>query len=448
MSKQKPLAQIIPPQQIEVEERVLAAALVDRRAAETVVERLQAAHFYRTAHQVIFKAIAGVIEQRAVPELTSVVSWLRDHDLLGAAGGATAIARLIEDVPAAANLDYFASLLLKASARRLIIEGAQQIISQAQDMSIDAEDLLESLQRSALEISLDNAAGEPTGAEGLMIQVMGEYDRAHENQGQLSGVPTGFAKLDDVTHGLQATDLCILAARPSMGKTSLACSIALNAADQGCPVLLFSLEMGEMPIGQKLVCIRANLDTKAFRDGHLSTRATEMAHEAADQIAGLPLWIDDRGGLTVAQITARARAEYKRKNIKLIVIDHAGLIQADGERDDLRVAAAVKGCKNIAKELKVPVLLLNQLNRKVEDRENKTPQLADLRGSGQIEETGDLIMFLYRPEHYLKQKENPPEDQLEKVKGKAKLLVRKNRMGPLEDIKLTFKNHSTGFVDR
>jgi replicative DNA helicase len=356
-------------------------------------------------------------------------------------GGASYLARLVDSVPLAVNARHYAKIIHDKASLRRMIEKANAIIKRCFEQTGEAEDVIDFAEASIFEISEKKAR---QSFFPLSKIILGNIETLEEKQGNhslVTGVPTGFTRFDVMTSGLQNSDLIILAARPSMGKTALALNIARNAAvDANVPVAVFSLEMSKEQLSLRMLCSEARIDSSRLRGGSFSMDDWHRITDAAGILSEAPIYIDDSPSLSAMEIRAKARRLKMDKNIGLIIIDYLQLMQgrASAERRDLEISEISRSLKALAKELELPVMALSQLNRMLEQRTDKRPRLSDLRESGALEQDADLVAFIYRDEVYNKEEDNPN-------RGTAEILLSKQRNGPTGDIYLSFLNSYTRF---
>lgn len=440
-SSKDPSLQKLPPQSIEAEESILSAILLDNSTLLDVLEILSPDHFYRTAHQKIFTAIAELFSKAEPVDLVTLTNILRDKNQLEDVGGAAYLARMVDTVPSAINVRHYARIVRDKSSLRRLIAKANEITQHCYEDAGDLDQVLDFAEGAVFEISEDKhqAAFHP-----ISKIIESNIDALEERQGKkalVTGVPTGFTQLDHKTSGLQGSDMIILAARPSMGKTALALNIARNAAiDGNVPVAIFSLEMSKESLSERLLCAEARVDSGRLRGGFLNPEDWNRITEAASVLSEAPIYIDDSPDISATSIRTKSRRLKMDKDLGLIIIDYLQLMKgrASSERRDLEISEISRALKLLAKELNVPVLALSQLNRKLEERSDKRPQLSDLRESGALEQDADVVAFIYRDEVYNKDENNPN-------RGTAEVIIAKQRNGPTGIIPLTFLGQHTRF---
>ncbi|GIW89059.1 MAG: replicative DNA helicase [Isosphaeraceae bacterium] len=428
----------LPPQNLDAERGVLAGLILDNATQHEVMPILRAEDFYRDSHQIIFRAIRDLYELRRPVDAIILTDELHRRQEYERVGGDEAIDAILASVPHAANTREYAAIVLEKSITRQLIEGANQILRDSYSNTRSAEELLETAERLIYRIAEERAVGDTVELREIVHKAMERIAHRSEERHHLSGLPSGLYDLDDITGGFQDSQLIILAARPSMGKTALALNICDHVAvEQGAGVLFVSLEMAQLELAERLLCSRSRIDGDKLRKGKaLGTREMAQLSQAYDVLHGAPLFIDDTPARNMLQITANARRLSMRNKIGLIVVDYIQLIEPEShesrESRQEQIAKISRRLKSLARELKVPVLALSQLNRAVENREDRRPRMADLRESGAIEQDADIVLLLHRPEYY------DPNDQ----PGIAELIVAKNRSGRTDSVKLTFlKNY-------
>jgi replicative DNA helicase len=431
----------LPPQSLEAEESILSAILVDNNTLLEILEILSPEDFYRSAHQKIFSAISELFSRNEPVDLVTLTNILREHDRLEEIGGAAYLANLVDTVPLAVNAQYYAKIVYDKACLRRLIEKTNSIAKRCFEDRGDVDDVIDFAETSIFEIS-ENKIRPTFYPIGKIIE--SNIDVLEERQGNralVTGVATGFTKFDELTAGLQKSDLVILAGRPGMGKTALALNIAKNAAvDANIPVAIFSLEMSKEQLSLRMLSSEARIDSSRLRRGFISQDDWIKITDSAGVLSQAPIFIDDSPNITALEIRAKSRRLKMEKDIGLIIIDYLQLMKGrvSAERRDLEISEISRSLKALAKELDLPVVALSQLNRKLEERSDKRPQLSDLRESGALEQDADVVAFLYRDELYNKDENNPN-------KGKAELIVSKQRNGPTGFTILTFLDTYTRF---
>jgi len=433
LAAKAPLAgERVPPQNIEAEQGVLGGILLDNDVLHEVVPLLKVEDFYRDNHQVIYRAIRDLYDQAKPVDVIILAEELRRREDYQKVGGDEALAQIISCVPHAANAKYHAQIVREKAVARALIDSANETLREGYSNTRTADDLLEAAERRIFAISEEQVTGETVELRDVVTQAMARISARAEARHPISGVPTGYYELDDMTSGFQGSQLIILAARPSMGKTAFALNICEHVAvDCKTGVLFVSLEMGQLELAERMLCGRARVDGHKLRTGqNLGNRELQLLGKGYDALQASPMFIDDTPSRNVLQITANARRLKMRHGIGAVVIDYIQLIDSDEGRDSRQeqIAKISRRLKTLARELNIPVIALSQLNRAVENREDRRPRMADLRESGAIEQDADLVLLLHRPEYY------DPHDQ----PGISELIVAKNRNGATGTVKMTF----------
>jgi replicative DNA helicase len=435
------LAQRLPPQNLEAEVSVLGGVLLDNEALNRVLEVMKEGDFYRESHRKIFSAILDLYEKSEPVDLITLTEALKKREALEAVGGVEYLNSLVNSVPTAANISYYAKIVKEKAILRKLINRSTDIISQVYGVSGDVDDFLDQAERSIFEISEDRVRPSFYPLKDIIKASFKTIERLYEKRQLITGVPTGFTKLDELTSGLQPSDLIIVAGRPSMGKTALALDIAAYAAvEGGIPSAIFSLEMAKEQLALRMLCSEAKVDAHRLRGGFLSESDWPKLTRAAGSLSEAPIFIDDTPGLSALEMRAKSRRMKAEHNLGLVVVDYLQLMRgrADSDNREQEISDISRSLKALAKELNVPVMALSQLNRRVEERGDRRPQLSDLRESGAIEQDADVIIFLYRDEVYNKSEDNPN-------KGKAEIIIGKQRNGPTDKFELTFLDKFTCF---
>jgi replicative DNA helicase len=424
----------LPPQNLEAERGVLGGILLDNEMLHEVVPILKPDDFYRDTHQIIYRAVRELYDLGRPVDAIILTDELRRRQEYEKAGGDETIDEILSSVPHAANTRFYAQIVREKSVTRQLIEGANATLEEAYSNTLSSDDLLETAERRIFRIAEERATGETVELRDVVTSAMDRIALRSEEKHPITGVGAGFYDLDDITGGFQGSQLVVLAARPSMGKTALALNICEYASvEQQTGALFVSLEMGQLELAERLLCARSRVDGDKLRKGRgIGTKEMRDLGIAYDALRAAPIFIDDTPARSMMQITANARRLKLRQNIGLIVVDYIQLIEpesGDGrENRQEQIAKISRRLKTLARELNVPVIALSQLNRGVENREDRRPRMADLRESGAIEQDADLVLLLHRPEYY------DPNDQ----PGIAELIVAKNRNGRTDTVKLTF----------
>lgn len=435
----------LPPQNNEAEAAVLGAVLVNKEAMDKIADVVVAEDFYRQDHQKIFRATLRLYEKRAPIDLVTLTNELEGLKEIESVGGAAYLAQLVNSVPTALHVLHYAEIVRHKATLRRILAAGQKIAELGYEEEREVQEILDEAESALFGVSRQILKDNFQVISDILAASFDRIDRLHREKGLLRGVPTGFKDLDNKLSGLQPSDLIILAARPSMGKTTFALNIALNAAVKSkVPVGFFSLEQSKEQIVDRLICAQAMVDGWKLRTGNLSEDDFPAIGMAMGTLAEAPLYIDDSPTLTAIEIRTKARRLKAEQKLGLIVIDYLQLLESSRRenRSDNRVqevSEISRSLKALARELDVPVIALSQLSRNVESRENKHPQLSDLRESGSIEQDADVVMFLYREDYYNRETER---------KGVTDVLIRKHRNGPIGEAELLFKAEQSRFYNR
>lgn len=437
----------IPPQALEVEEAVLGSLLLERNALNSVIDILNEKVFYKEAHQYIYEAIAALFRRSEPVDLITVMNELRSQGKLELVGGPYYLTQLTHKVASAANIEYYAKIIIEKYVQRQLITASTEIIRDAYEDTSDAFDLLDKAESKLFDISENNFRREFEPLNVLIKKSIEEIEATKDFEGHLRGVPSGFTGLDRITGGWQKTDLVIIAARPSMGKTAFALSMARNmAVDFQRPVAVFSLEMDAGQLAMRLMSAQTNIEMSKLRKGTLTTQEWGILNERLNDLSNAPIYIDDTPALSIFELRAKCRRMKEQYHIEAIMIDYLQLMTGSndgrGNREQ-EISGISRSLKTLAKELDVPVLVLSQLNRGVETRGgSKKPMLSDLRESGAIEQDADMVMFVYRPEYY-----NIDEDEHGFTAGMGDIIISKHRNGALGEVRLRFHGACAKFVD-
>jgi replicative DNA helicase len=441
-SSSQSLAQPLP-NFVEAEKSVLGAILLHQEYLITVLEKgLKADDFFSTEHRLIFEAMCRLDEARRPIDLLTINEQLRSEETLDRAGGVAYLAQLIDGMPRVVNVEYWAQIIREKALLRNIITAAQKMQTQAFEANESAEDILDSAENSVFQLAEDRVR---LGLVGIREVVRDNFERISQiyNEGKrITGLSTGYDQLDNLTSGFQPSELLILAARPSMGKTAFALNIAENVAVRGNKaVAIFSLEMSKESLLLRLLSSDARIDSHKFRTGHLNREDGGKIPISLNHLAEAQLWIDDSGSSTVVEMSAKARRMQRDKALSMVIVDYLQLITTHGRfgNRNEEVASITRGLKALAKELKVPVLVLSQLTRAPE-REDRQPMLSDLRESGAIEQDADVVMFIHRPNAF-------KPDQTQEDRNKTELLIAKQRNGPTDRIHFAFLSSFTRFEE-
>ncbi len=432
----------VPPQNMEAEQAVLGAILLEAEALIASMERLRAEDFYSVSHQRIYEAMVALGEDGEPIDLVTLTARLQDLGQLDEVGGVSYLAKLAGAVPTAANVEYYAQIVEEKSMLRRLIRTATQIVSSGYASEDDVGLLLSDAERRIMELSHNRSSSGFISIRDVLMDVFERVEFLYNHRGGVTGIPSGFVDLDKMTSGFQRNDLIILAARPSVGKTAFALNVAQNVAVRASEtVAIFSLEMSAAQLVQRMICAESNVDATRMRTGDLKGDDWEKLSMAIGSLSEAQIFIDDTPGITVADIRAKCRRLKKEKGLGMILIDYLQLIQGRGKAGENRqqeVSEISRTLKMIARELEVPVIALSQLSRGVEQRQDKRPMMSDLRESGSIEQDADIVAFLYRDDYYDKETEK---------KNIIEIIIAKQRNGPVGTVELVFLKQFNKFVN-
>ena len=429
----------LPPQNQEAEQSVLGGMLLDNEAIHRVVEAIEPADFYREAHRKIYQAILDLYQRNEPADIVTVTAAIKANGSLDEVGGAAYLAQLVDRVPSAANVASYARMIREKAITRRLIEGASEILERGYRDDGNVDEFVDNAEKIIFEVAQKRLKKGLTPVREIVKDSFKAIEQLYERRELITGVPTGYHDLDRLTCGLQRSDLIVVAGRPSMGKTAFALNIAEHAAVEGGVVCaIFSLEMSQEQLMRRMLCSRAEVDAGKLRGGFLSESDWPRLTRAAGLLSEAPIFIDDSPALNVLEVRAKARRLQREHDLGLVVIDYLQLMRGVGriESREREISEISRALKALAKELNVPVVALSQLNRGVESRQDKRPQLSDLRESGAIEQDADVIAFVYRDEMY---NADSPDA------GKAEIIVGKQRNGPTGKVVLSFRNSITRF---
>lgn len=439
----------VPPQNIEAEQAVLGAMLIDKEAIAKATEVLSADDFYREAHRVIFSAMLELYNKNEAVDMVTVTEILKRDNKLENIGGIAYITSLANVVLTAANVKYHAEIVAEKSVLRQLVRVSTEIAAMGYEANEDVGTLLDTAESRILEISNRKKKNDFTAINDILMDSVQSIESLLQNKGGLTGLPAGFADLDKLTSGLHPSDFIILAARPSMGKTALALNIVQNVALRAHKVIggeprsvaFFSLEMSKEQLVNRMLCAEAGIDSQRLRVGEMHDEDWTHLWDACDTMSRAKIYIDDTAGITAMDMRSRARRLKAEHGLDLIVVDYLQLMQGSGKRNNSgdrqqEVSEISRSLKALARELDVPVLALSQLSRSVESRQVKRPMLSDLRESGSLEQDADIVAFLYREDYYNPETENKHTE----------LIIAKHRNGPVDTVNLFFQKQFTKFV--
>ena len=440
----------VQPQAVEIERVVLGALMVDSDAFSVVSELLKPETFYEPRHQKIYEAIRNMNMDERPVDIMTLNDELSKMGEIDKVGGVDYLMEISSQVASAAHVESHARILAEKYMQRQLIHFAGDIETKAYDSSVDVDELMQQAEGSLFQISQNNMKQDFTQVAPVVKNAVEILQRAASNKGGLTGIPTGYTGMDEITSGWQASDLVIIAGRPAMGKTSFALSIAKNVAvDYGVPIGFFSLEMNNVQLVNRLISNVCEVSGRKILNGQLDPSDWERLDKRIGRLTDAPIYVDDTPGLSVFELRTKARRLVREKGVKIIMIDYLQLMNANGMKFGSRqeeVSTISRSLKGLAKELDIPVLALSQLSRNVENREGlegKRPQLSDLRESGAIEQDADMVLFVHRPEYYHIYQDEKGND----LHGMAQIIIAKHRKGSTGDVLLNFRGEFTRFQD-
>jgi replicative DNA helicase len=440
----------LPPQSIELEEAVLGAMMLEKEAVNTAIDILNPKSFYKESHQRIFAAIHDLFEKSEPIDILTITNELKEKGELEIVGGAYYITQLTNRVASAANVEFHARIISQKYIQRELIRISTEIINDAYDDTTDVFNLLDRAEANLFSVTEVNISKQSESMSTLIRSAIKQIEQAKNSDGHIIGVPSGFTDLDRMTAGWQPSDLIILAARPAMGKTAFALSLARNAAVQfEKPVAVFSLEMSSLQLVTRLISAESELSSGKLRSGNLRNDEIEQIHAKIGDLAEAPIFIDDTPAISVFELRAKARRLKSQYDIQLLLVDYLQLMTAGGEGSktgnrEQEISTISRSLKSIAKELNIPVIALSQLSRAVESRGgDRRPQLSDLRESGSIEQDADMVLFINRPEYYGLME----DEEGNSTAGLANIIIAKHRNGAVGDVQLKFTSELAKFSD-
>ncbi len=433
----------IPPHNDEAERSVLGSAMLDKDALFDVVELIHADDFYNEGHKEIFKAITDLYKKSAPVDVLTVSEELKKRNSLEMVGGRAYIAALSADVPSTSNAAEYAKIVSGKAVLRNLINTADGIMNSSYEENMDTNAILDMAEREIFEIAQKGQKSDFAHIKDVLLENINTIDKMSQLEGNLTGLTTGFRDLDQLTSGLHRSDLIILAARPAMGKTAFALSVAQQAAIKGkASVMIFSLEMSKEQLGQRLLSMESRIDMQALKTGKLERRDWDQINMALDVLSKANINIDDTPGISIMEMKNKCRRLKAEKGLDLIVIDYLQLMSMEGKSNENRqqeISTLSRNLKLLARELDCPVIVLSQLSRAPEQRPNHRPMLSDLRESGSIEQDADIVIFLYRDEYYNEDTDKP---------GECEVIVAKHRSGPTGTVDVTWLGKYTRFADK
>jgi len=438
----------VPPQNLEAEQSVVGGVLLENEAISKVLEILIPEDFYRESHGIIFHSMIELFEKNQPIDLITLTNHLKGKGQLDGVGGSAYLSSLADSIPTAANIAFYARIVKEKAVLRKLISTATEIATRGYDDEDDVWDLVDEAEKSIFQISESQIRPSFFQMKSILKESFKTIEKLYESKEIVTGVPSGFTDIDKLTSGFQSSDLIIIAGRPSMGKTAFCLNIAQYVAvEKKIPVAFFSLEMSKEQLVMRMLCSEAQVDAHKVRGGFLGETDWPKLTRAAGTLSEAPIFIDDTAALSVLEMRAKARRIMAEHKLGLIIVDYLQLMRGRGlstrgragaESREQEISEISRSLKALAKELNIPVIALSQLNRRVEERQNKRPQLADLRESGAIEQDADLIGFIYRDEIYNRSEENPN-------KGIAEVIIGKQRNGPVGEVKLAFIDKYASF---
>lgn len=425
------------PQNLEAEQSVLGSMISDKNCIAQAAETLRGDDFYRENHQIIFNAMIGLFQKDIPVDLITLLEYLRSTDKLEAAGGITYVTQIKDSIASTANIQSYIKIVKDKSVLRRLIKSSNEIIEESYSKQDDVEKVLDSAEKKIFDIAQNKVTSDFEPMNVVLERGFEQIEKIYNNKGELTGVPSGFPELDAKTSGFQSGDMVLIAARPSMGKTTFALNIAEYAALRaGKSVVIFSLEMSKEQLAYKLLCAEANVDMLKLRTGNLEDEDWDNIAKASGPLADAKIFIDDTAGIGVMEMRSKCRRLKIEHGIDLIVIDYLQLMSGNGESRQQEVSEISRSIKALAKEMQCPVIALSQLSRAPEQRNDHRPMLSDLRESGSIEQDADLVMFLYRDEYYNKETEQ---------KNMAECIIAKQRNGPTGTVNLAWLGQYSKF---
>lgn len=432
----------VPPQNLEAEQSALGSMLLDRDAIDKVIDALDTADFYHENHRYLFDAIKGLYEKGEPVDLVTVTENLRNQGKLESVGGASYISHLANTVPTPANAAHYARIVRDKSAMRSLVKAGMEITGLGFAESLPVEEALDKAEQNVLGLARRQRTGDVKELRTVMDAAFQNIERIYETKNRITGLETGFTKMDDFLSGLQPSELIIIAARPSVGKTALALNIAENVAlDRGKPVFICSLEMSAEQLAMRMISSRAKIDGQKLRKGLLADADWYNLSDTVGRLSSAPMYIDDTSNMTTLDIRSRARRLKADNKLSLIIIDYLQLVSGRGRTENRQqeVAEITRDLKSIAREMEVPVLCLAQLSRSVETAADKMPKLSHLKESGEIEQTADVVMFIHREQDETALKKDPSKRNI------VKIIIAKQRNGPVGDFDLFWSREYTKY---
>jgi replicative DNA helicase len=432
----------IPPQDLAAEQSVIGSMLLDKNATVRAIEILHPDSFYRDAHRYIYETVLELFDRGEPVDLVTVTDALRKSGKLDGVGGSVYVADLLNSVPTAANVEYYAKIVEEKATLRRLIEAGTKIVANAFEAGEDVDQILDQAEKTIFDIALKRVREGFHKIDAVIKGVLDKIDTLYDKKEAITGIPTGFSDLDRITAGFQNADLIIVAARPAVGKTALSLNIAQNVAIKyKIPVAVFSLEMSKDQLAQRMLCSEAEIDAQRLKSASLSDTGWKKLTRALGRLSEAPIFIDDSASITATEIRAKARRLKIERGLGLVIVDYMQLMRGRlrVENRVQEISEIARSLKTLARELDVPVVAISQLSRAVEQRTDRIPRLSDLRESGEIEQTADVVMFIHREDYY-----NPQSDR----GNIAEIIIAKQRNGPVGTIELVFRKEIAKFSSK
>jgi replicative DNA helicase len=433
----------LPPQNTNAEQSVIGAMLLNRNALTRGLELLSTDSFYRDSHRTIYDSMKALYDKNEPVDIVTVTNELRSAGKLETVGGSVYISDLLNSVPTAANMDYYAKIVEEKHMLRRLIDAGTRMVTESFESSAIVTSVLDNAEKTIFEIAMNRDKRDFHKVDNILKEVLDRIDQLYEKKGSITGCPSGFPDLDKYTAGFQNSELIIVAARPSVGKTALALNFAAHAAIKNkIPVGIFSLEMSKEQLAQRMLCAEAEVDAQRLRTASLSDSGWKRLTKAIGRISEAPIFIDDSPVMTAMEMRAKARRLKIEHGIGMVLVDYLQLMQgkSSGEENRVQVISEIaRGLKTLARELDVPVIALSQLSRGIEQRQDRIPRLSDLRDSGEIEQTADVVLFIHREDYY-----NPGAES----GNLADIIIAKQRNGPTGKVELVFRKEFTKFESK
>lgn len=432
----------IPPQNLQAEQSVIGSMLIDKSAIARCIEILRPDSFYRDAHKYIYETIMELFDRGEPVDLVTVTETLAKNGKIDAVGGSVYVADLINSVPTSANVEYYAKIVEEKATLRRLIDAGTQLVAQAFDEPENVDKILDHAEKTIFDIALKRVREGFLRLDTVLTKVLDKIDKLYGKKEHITGIPTGYTDLDNLTAGFQNSDLIIIAARPSVGKTAFALNMAQNMAIRHkIPVAIFSLEMSKEQLGQRMLCSEGEIDAIRLKTATLPDTGWKKLTRALSKLSEAQIYIDDSASISAMEIRAKCRRLKLEKGLSLVIVDYLQLMSGRGRIENRvqEISDIARSLKTLARELDVPVIALSQLSRAVEQRPDRIPRLSDLRESGEIEQTADVVMFIHRDDYY-----NPQSDR----GNIAEIIIAKQRNGPVGTVELVFRKDVAKFCNK